>query len=392
MPRPTAAPVEGLVEPDVMAANEAETGEVASTSEGETSAVDTSTAGGETSAVDTSTAGETAAGPAKGIKGFLQRSLLNRLLSTVLEGAEPLNTMPTSVGPIGDQWFSLVDDTGSIAPSGPVATGPIDVANAPDLPGSSMGAPADVAGATPLDMQVELTGIPDASPSGDLSPSQPSVSDLGGVQPAPGTRTMTRAQWEAQHREQRVESRIDAIFAQLEQAAGQQVAPGDLAPALTPDIQASIRQALANLRTSGRRAAGNAAFGTMLHAELARVLRAAGFPANVIAHVELRMGAFNTLPPAVLQETVAQWFQNEGRAYAWLQGSMPSSVLNSLIADIKPDLEISIGGNNIAFDLTSRERESHLAKTMLYAAILAREGQMTRVQEYYWVRYRWRGQ
>ena len=33
------------------------------------------------------------------------------------------------------------------------------------------------------------------------------------------------------------------------------------------------------------------------------------------------------------------------------------------VRDIKPDSEISIGGNNIAFDLTSRERESHLAKT-----------------------------
>ena len=157
------------------------------------------------------------------------------------------------------------------------------------------------------------------------------------------------------------------------------------------NIQTSIRQALTNLRTSGRRG-GNAAYGTMLHAELARVLRAAGFPPDTIAHVELRLGAFNTLPPAILQQTVDQWFQNEGQAYMWLRASVPSSVLNSLVADIRPDFEISIGGNNIAFDLTSRERDTHLAKTMLYAAILAREGQMTRVQEYYWVRYRWRGQ
>ena len=243
----------------------------------------------------------------------------------------------------------------------------------------------------PVNMQIEVTeaAIPSISP--DATPVQPSLPDMGGVAPDPGTRTTTRAQWQMQHREERIERRIDAIFAQLERGAGQQVAGEELPAPLAIDLQTSIRQALLNLRASGRRAAGNAAFGTMLHAELARVLRAAGFPADAIAHVEVRLSAFNTLAANILQETVEQWLQNEGRAYDWLRGSLPGPVLNSLIADIKPDLEISIGGNNIAFDLTSRERESHLAKTMLYAAILAREGQMTRVQEYYWVRWNWRG-
>jgi hypothetical protein len=121
------------------------------------------------------------------------------------------------------------------------------------------------------------------------------------------------------------------------------------------------------------------------------VLRATVFPTGAIPHIELKLQAFNTLSPSELQETVDQWLQNEGLAYAWLRSSLPASVLRSLVADIKPDFEISIGGNDIAFDLTSRERVTHLAKTMLYAALLAREGQMTRVQEYYWVRWEWRG-
>ncbi len=288
--------------------------------------------------------------------------------------------MPYGSAPIGNQLLSVVEDTG------PLATGAIDLANAPDLPGPIAG-PVEVSTVNPLNMQVEITEV--ATPA---APSvQPGLPDLGGVTPEPGTRTTTRAQWQAQYREERVERRIDAIFAQLERGAGQQVAEAQLPAPMAIDLQTSIRQALLNLRASGRRAAGNASFGTMLHAELARVLRAAGFPADTIAHVEVRLSAFNTLPANILQETVDQWLQNEGRAFAWLRGSLPGSVLNSLVGDIKPDLEISIAGNNIAFDLTSRERESHLAKTMLYAAILAREGQMTRVQEYYWVRWNWRG-
>jgi len=380
MPRPSSAPTVGSVEPQVTPADEAETGAPVSTSGDEVSAADT----------DVSTPAGTAFGPAKGIKGFLQRSLLNRLLSTALEGAEPLNTMPTSSGPIGDQLLSGVNDTGPMGVSDPMFSGPFDFANAPDVSTSSVAAPVDVTPVNSMDLQAEVTEMPELSSSPGSSPTQSSLPDMGGVRPGPGERTTTWAQWADQYREQRVERRIDAIFAQLEQSAGQQVAQGELAPAMAIDLQRAIRQALTNLRTSGRRD-GNAAFGTMLHAELARVLRAAGFPPDAIAHVELRLGAFNTLPASILQQTVDQWFQNEGQAYMWLRGSVPSSVLNSLIADIRPDFEISIGGNNIAFDLTSRERATHLAKTMLYAAILAREGQMTRVQEYYWVRYRWRG-
>ncbi|HEY7303662.1 MAG TPA: DUF4157 domain-containing protein [Bryobacteraceae bacterium] len=336
--------------------------------------------------------GATPPAPATGIKGYLQRSLLNKLVSSALEGSEPLYSMPRSTGAIGDQLMSVVEERSPMvsAPPGDLFTAPIDLANAPELPAAAAGSLESVP-RNPIQLEIEVT---EANPAEVAAvPAQPAAPDFGGVNPAPGTRTMTQEQWRAQDREQRIERRIDAIFAQLERGAGQQQVQQEAVQApMAIDLQTAIRQALTNLRASGRRAAGNAAFGTMLHAELARVLRAMGFPAGAVPRVELQLQAFNTLSPTVLQRTVDQWFQNEGQAYQWLRASIPNSVLNSRVADIKPDFEISIGGNNIAFDLTSRERESHLAKTMLYAALLAREGQMTRVQEYYWVRWHWRGQ
>ena len=74
-------------------------------------------------------------GPRTGIKGFFQRTLLNQLVSKTLEGAEPLNTMPFGSAPIGEQLLSVVEDTGPLARSGPLATGAIDLANAPTCPG-----------------------------------------------------------------------------------------------------------------------------------------------------------------------------------------------------------------------------------------------------------------
>ncbi len=332
--------------------------------------------------------------PASGLKGYLQRSLLNKFVASALEGSEPLHFMPTNAGSVGD-LTCVVGESAPLTSTAPadVVTGPMEFDNMPDPPASSV-APVEPGVGSPVELNVEVTEAADPSVTSEVS-GQPALPDFGGVSPAPGTRTTSQAQWRADYRADRIERRIDAIFAQLERGAGQQAPQADLQPVMALNIQAAIQQALQNLRdnlrASGRRPAGNAAFGTMLHAELARVLRAQGFPPGAIPRVELTLQAFGTLPPDVLQRTVDQWFQNEGQAYQWLRSSIPQSVLNSRVADIRPDFEISVGGNNIVFDLTSRERESHLAKTMLYAALLAREGQRTRVQEYYWVRWNWRG-
>ncbi|MDB5812205.1 MAG: hypothetical protein JWN94_4327 [Betaproteobacteria bacterium] len=375
MPRPRAVPKATTVEPEAAAPNEAPTEPLVSTGEAEVSTI----------APEPVAPAPSSYGPAKGIKGWLQRSLLNQLISRTLEGSEPVHLMPQSSGPIGEQLLSVSEGRGPMVSSAvdvPFA-GPVDLSLAPDAP-MQAAAPVEANFGNPFDVQIEVT---EAAPA-----TQFGVADMGGVTPQPGTRATPRAQWQAQNREQRIERRIDAIFAQLEQSAGQPVAQEALPAPMAIDLQTAIRQALANLQASGRRSSTMAGLGTMLHAELARVLRTTGFPAGAMPHVELTLSAFNMLSPTVLQRTVDQWFQNEGQAYGWLRSSIPRSVLDSLVGDIKPDFEISVGGNNIAFDLTSRERGAHLAKTMLYAAILAREGQMTRVQEYYWVRWNWRGQ
>ncbi len=383
MPKPASAPQRAAFEGEPSASSEVQPAQTDTVSTADEPS--SSLTSNESLADDT-----TISNPASGIKGYLRRSLLNKLISTALEGSEPLYSMPRTSGPIGDQLISDVEDRGPLAPTSPggLFAELIDFANAPDLPASSA-AIVEANTASPIQLEAEVT---EAAPSATAEVSAlPSLPDFGGVNPAPGTRTTTQGQWRAEESERRIERRIDAIFAQLAQDAVQQVPQSDLQAPKAIDIQTAIRQALDNLRASARRPAGNAAFGTMLHAELARMLRAQGFPVGAIPHIELTLQAFNTLSPTVLQRTVDQWFQNEGQAYQWLRPSIPASVLNSRVADIRPDFEISIGGNNIAFDLTSRERESHLAKTMLYAALLAREGRMTRVQEYYWVRWSWRG-
>jgi hypothetical protein len=328
--------------------------------------------------------------PATGFKAWLQRRMLAKAFRSALEGAEPLHIMPRSNSPTGKQLLSVVEDPAplmSVLPDEAIG-GQIDLMNAPDLPPSFAQA-VDVSpsgAANPLDLNVEVTDVQTPTVANAIPASQ--QVDWG-VTPAPGTRVTTRAEWLVQYREQRVDQRIEAAFAPFMQQGTQQEA---VMPApVAVDLQTSIQLALANLRTSGRVPSGVAALGTRLHAELAAVLRTAQFPNGTVPRVELNLQLFNTLSPTVLGRTVEQWFQNEGQAHAWLRNSIPASVRNTLIADLRPDFAISVDGQTIVFDLTSRERDTHLAKTLLYSLLQATEGQLMRVQEYYWIRWGWRG-
>ena len=132
MPKPASAPQRAAVEGEPATSGEAQADESAmvSTAEEPSSSLTS----------NESVAGDTAMSkPASGIIGYLQRSLLNKLFSSALEGAEPLYSMPQTSGPIGDQLISVSENRGplvSISP-GDLLTGPIDFANAPDLPASS---------------------------------------------------------------------------------------------------------------------------------------------------------------------------------------------------------------------------------------------------------------
>jgi hypothetical protein len=328
----------------------------------------------------------------KRFKAWVQRRLLHKVFTSALEGSEPFSMLPKSSSPIGKQLMSVVEDPAQlmyVLPDEAMAGG-IDLMNAPALP-APVAPPIETnpaSAANAIDLGVEVTDVQTPAAAGTMPSAASHQVDLG-VTPAPGTRTTTRAEWLLQHRESRVEQRIDAVFAPfMQEGVQQEVVPAPVAV----DLQSSIQLALANLRTSGRVPSGVSALGTRLHAELAAVLRLAQFPNGTVPRVELNLQVFNTLSPTVLQRTVDDWFQHEGQAHAWLRDSIPASVRNTLIADLRPDFAISIEGQTIVFDLTSRERATHLAKTLLYSLLQSgADGGLMRVQEYYWVRWHWRG-
>jgi hypothetical protein len=327
--------------------------------------------------------------PATGLKAWLQRRLVSKLFQAALEGSEPLHMMPRSTGSFGAPSAPLVEDPVISAVPGEAFAGDIDLMNAPDLPASA--APAAEASPTAAghapDLNVEVSDVQTPTSAGTM----PTTQQVNwGVTPAPGSRTTTRAKWLLDYRKERIERSVDVLFAPFMQPETQQAAAMPAPAAI--DLQAAVRLMLANLRTSGRVPSGVAALGTRMHAELAAVLRATQFPAGTVPRVELNLQLFNTLSPTVLQRTVDQWFQNEGRAHAWLRNSIPAAVRNTVIANLRPDFAISVNGQTVLFDLTSRENPTHLAKTLLYSLLQETDGQLMRVQEYYWIRWGWRGQ
>jgi hypothetical protein len=59
---------------------------------------------------------------------------------------------------------------------------------------------------------------------------------------------------------------------------------------------------------------------------------------------------------------------------------------NGRIGDLKPDLVIATPDQRmIIWDLTSREREEHLAKTLLYTLLLTPDNHLAHVGETYWL-------
>jgi len=322
-----------------------------------------------------------AMGPQRGIVASLKRSMLNKITAATLSGAEPLR-FEVDGGPVGEQLFSMNEDLGPVAPNEP---GGLPAAPAQDL--------ADVQGAPVPEADADADPADIEGSTATAIPGQPDVAISSmGIVPASGERLTTRTQWKAQESARRWGMAVDQFVAGFEPtqvaAEAETVAP-DVA---TINVQAAIRQAILDVRNSLARPVGNASFGTRLHAALARILRVQQLPPGVAIQVEQPLRVFANLPPQILGMTVRDWLRSAGRAHAWLESSLPSSVLNTTIGNLRVDAAATVADQSVIFDLTSRERESHLAKTTLYTVLLAEEGKITRVQEYYWVRWRWRGQ
>ncbi len=152
------------------------------------------------------------------------------------------------------------------------------------------------------------------------------------------------------------------------------------------NVQGAINAALRDMK--GQWSGNMAAKGTKFHAALARRLKEMGLPASVKADVEQKLTHVYGLPDDIAQMTVRDWLVFEGRgggrAHAWLSGGLPKQVLDTQVGELKVDAIFTAGAQTIVFDLTSRERDSHVAKTLLYTLIGSRDGQLHRVQEYYW--------
>jgi hypothetical protein len=313
----------------------------------------------------------------------LKRAALYKLTRAALEGSTPLNEL---VGDFGQASQRLPEPARTVA---------VDAALGGRELLSVIEAPAPLAQLQPA--AVQLTAItPEIHPTPQVMPAAQPAFELAsqGVRPAAGMRVTTRAERKEQEGSRRWTLAVDQLVDSLDlsPAAGTAAAPTEAQTATEINIQSAIRRAIQEIRDSGIRPAGNAAYGTRLHAALARILRVDQLPADVTIQVEQALSTFANLPPRVLSMIVRDWLRTDGGAYGWLEAVLPSRLLDTVVGNLRIDARLTVGDHSVVFDLTSRELEEHLAKTMLYAALLAQEGKISRVQEYYWVRWRWRGQ
>jgi len=161
---------------------------------------------------------------------------------------------------------------------------------------------------------------------------------------------------------------------------------GRKAASKTIKVQDAINDALREMK--GKWSGHMAEKGTRLHAALARHLEAMGLPAKVNLPVEQKLTNVFKLPSNIEDMTVRDWLKFEGkgggRAHAWLADALEKRVLDTAVGNLELDAIFTVDGRTIVFDLTTREKFSHLAKTTLYTVIGSEENQLYRVQEYYW--------
>ena len=157
---------------------------------------------------------------------------------------------------------------------------------------------------------------------------------------------------------------------------GRLVAPVDLEPVVQAAI-ISLRKQLGKQWLSPR------IFGTRLHAEVARVLGSKTLPPGWVIRVEQPFGA------AVKDGsmTVRRWLSARGNPHGLLQ-ELPKKVLRQKVRNLTPDVVLErAGGSKLVWDLTSKNRIEHLAKTLLYAEVMRDAGTFIRIAETYWRRF-----
>ncbi len=177
---------------------------------------------------------------------------------------------------------------------------------------------------------------------------------------------------------------LDKLAAEGGEAAG----GASRTATVTYDMQDAIKAGLADMK--GKWGGSMSDKGTRFHAALAKRIKQMGLklPSNVEVQVEQKLKNVFSIPKNVQKKTVREWLQFQGkgggRAHEWLAKFLDKDVLDTAVGELKLDAVFQVEGQTIVFDLTSREAESHLAKTTLYSLIGSEENQLSRVQEYYW--------
>lgn len=149
-----------------------------------------------------------------------------------------------------------------------------------------------------------------------------------------------------------------------------------------------VRESIRELRQElGKKWLPNRIFGTRLHAIVRSKIDAIAPAAGWMIAAEQPLRTFVHMPSDLVNLSLDQYLMGSGGHLYWLKDDLKRTMkLSTLIGDLKPDLVIR--GPDLVltiWDLTSRERTEHLAKTILYANLLAGENQLTRIGETYWV-------
>ncbi len=131
----------------------------------------------------------------------------------------------------------------------------------------------------------------------------------------------------------------------------------------------------------------NRHFGTRLHASVRNNIAAIASPAGWVIAAEQPLRTHAHLPHDVANLSLGQYLAGPAAHLYWLERDLKRVMdMKTLVGDLRPDLVIQ-GPDRVTtiWDLTSRERTEHVAKTILYANILVRSGQLMRIGETYWV-------
>lgn len=116
-------------------------------------------------------------------------------------------------------------------------------------------------------------------------------------------------------------------------------------------------------------------------------MRAANWPPGWIVFVEQPIRMFARLSASLLNQSVGAYLDERGAA-AHPKPYLSSALDRSrLIGNLRPDLVIAASdGRMIVWDLTSQQRDEHVAKTLLYILLLTPDNCLTHLGETYWLR------